>query len=107
MQPRNPRQAGQGDVRVEGQGVPDHLDPEQHLLEVAWDGGLFHRIGQLAAFDPEAHSAAGIVAGGEVHAGADQLGDVEAGVHRPDDLGMIVKHRMIRELPPTGLSSPR
>ena len=107
MQPRNPRQAGQGDVRVEGQGVPDHLDPEQHLLEVAWDGGLFHRIGQLAAFDPEAHSAAGIVAGGEVHAGADQLGDVRSRIYLVDDLGRIVKLRMIRELSPTGLSSER
>ena len=44
------------------------------------------RVGELAVLDPQAAGAARVVAGDGVDAEAHQLGDVEAGLDRADDL---------------------
>ena len=66
---------------MEGQGVPDHLVPEQHLREVASHGDLLYRIGERSSLDPEPHRPPRVVAGDEVDARADQLGDVRPRIY--------------------------
>lgn len=74
-------EGGCHDAAPEDQVVSDHLDPEHHLLEIARDGDLLDRIGHLPLIDPEPHSATGLIAGDEVPAGADQLGDVRRRIY--------------------------
>src|SRR3954452_6781643 len=50
----------------------------EHLDQVAGDGHLAHRIGDLAVLDPEARGAPAVIAGDAVNTGADQVGDVKA-----------------------------
>src|SRR5215510_2481374 len=40
----------------------------EHVEQMARDGDFAHRIGELATLDPEAGSAAAVVAGHQVHA---------------------------------------
>ena len=68
---------GRGNALAEGQVVAHHLDPEQHLLEIAGHGELFHWIGQLVLFYSESDCAPRVIPGDEIHARADQLRDVE------------------------------
>jgi len=74
-------EGGRDDTAPEGQIVADHLDPQQHLLEVARYGDLLHGVGEFAAFDPDSNCPSGVVAGDEVYAGADQLGDVRSRIY--------------------------
>src|SRR5258708_19261446 len=50
----------------------------EYFGEVTGDGDFTHRIGQHAVFDPKTRRAAAIVAGHQVDADADQVGDIEA-----------------------------
>ena len=100
-------EGGGDDAVAEGQVVADQLDVEQDLLEVAGQGDFLYRLGQLTLSDPKADRAPRIVACDEADTRADQLGHVEAGVHRPDDPGRIVKLRMIRGRSQAGLSLER
>ena len=74
-------EGGCGDAAPEGQIIANHLDPGEHFLEVAGDGDLLHRVGQLASFDPNSNCPSGVIAGDEVHAGADQPGDVRQRIY--------------------------
>ena len=72
------------------QVVPDHLDAGEHVAQVAGDGHLLDRVGELAVLDPEPGGAARVVARHQVHAEPDQLRHVEPGWHRGDDrLGRV------------------
>src|ERR1700730_14906416 len=51
---------------------------EEHFFQVPCDGNFFDGIGQLSARDPQAGSAAGIVARDQVGAVAEKFGDVES-----------------------------
>jgi hypothetical protein len=62
--------------------VADLDDAAQHVLEVAGDGDLLHRVGDLAVLDPVAGSAARVVAGHVIHALAEQFGDQQAAAHQ-------------------------
>src|SRR5262245_20807983 len=55
--------------------VADGADAAEHVAQVAGDGDLLHREADLAALDPVAGGAARVVAGDEVDALAEQLGD--------------------------------
>jgi len=91
------------DAVAEGQVVADHLDPEQHLLEVAGHGDLLDWIGQFPFLNPEPDRPSGVIACHKVHAGADHLGDVKAPIHRLDDVGRIVWPRLkARAVAPRG-----
>ena len=50
----------------------------EHVEQVASDRHFAHRVGKLAILDPETGRAAAIVAGDQIDARADQVGDVEA-----------------------------
>src|SRR5690242_8925285 len=58
----------------------------EYLEEVAGDGHLAHRIGDLAVLDPEARRAATVIAGDAVDAGTDQVGDIKALLDVADQL---------------------
>jgi hypothetical protein len=45
-------EGGSHDAVAEGEVIADHLDPQQHLFEVARDGDLLDRIGELTWFTP-------------------------------------------------------
>src|SRR3954471_2249827 len=53
----------------------DRADALEHVSQITGDGDLLHRIADLAAFDPVAGGAARVVAGDEVDAVAEELGD--------------------------------
>ena len=60
----------------------------EHVEQVAGDGDLGDRRGELAILDDEAGGAAAIIAGHRIDALADQLGDVEAALRcRPISCG--------------------
>ena len=48
------------------QVVADALHRVEHVEEIARDGDLLHRVGQLAVLDPEARGAARVVPGDPV-----------------------------------------
>src|SRR3546814_2969171 len=50
----------------------------EHLFQVAGDGDLGDRLGQLAVTDQEAGGTAAVIAGDAVDAHADQFGDIDA-----------------------------
>src|ERR1700757_1756747 len=50
----------------------------EHLRQIAGDGDLGNRIGDLAVFDPESGGAPAVVAGDVVDPEADELGAIEA-----------------------------
>src|ERR1039458_3624012 len=52
-------------------------DVEEDFLQVSRHGDLFNRISKLSARDPQAGGAAGIIAGYQVRAVAEELCDVE------------------------------
>src|SRR5262249_47652431 len=56
----------------------DRSDAAIHVLEIARHGDLLDRKGDLAVLDPVTGRAARIVAGDEVYAVAERLGDEEA-----------------------------
>src|SRR5580765_6147853 len=64
----------------------------EDVAQVAGDGDLLHRVADLAAFHPVAGGAARIVAGDEVDAVAEQLGDQQPGAH-------LAQHAAEIELP--------
>src|SRR5882724_9549388 len=49
-----------------------------HVLEIARDSDLAHRICKFAVLDPETGRAARIIAGDAVHPHTDQLGHIDA-----------------------------
>src|ERR1700748_2972323 len=51
---------------------------QEHVLEVAGDGDLRHRISDLPVLDPVAGGAAAVIAGDAIDSHADQLGHIEA-----------------------------
>src|ERR1039458_8716839 len=79
-------EGGRGGGGTEDEVVADGGDVLVHVFQVAGDGDLFDRVGELAVLDPEAGGALGVVAGDEVDAEAHGLGDVEAVLHIADDL---------------------
>src|ERR1700761_5764030 len=58
----------------------------EHVLQVAGDRHLADGVGELALFDPEARSAAAVIAGHAVEAHAHHLGDIETGLDLTDQL---------------------
>src|SRR5262249_11039309 len=54
---------GGGGLVPESEVAPDHLDVPVHVAQVAGDGDLLDRIGELASLDPVSHRAPGVVAG--------------------------------------------
>src|SRR5262245_62499942 len=79
-----------GQAAAEPQVVADHLDSAQHVAEIAGDGDLFDREGQLAVFYPPAGSAAREIAGDRVEAEADHLGHVKTVFNRSDNLIRLI-----------------
>src|SRR5262249_1736864 len=75
-----------------------HLDVLHHLPEVAGDGDLLHGIREFAAFDPESHGAARVIAGREVDAEPYELRDVESPVNGPHDLLRCPRSRLEIEI---------
>ena len=68
-------------ARASPQDIVTHrLDALEHFLEIARDGDLLHRIGDLAALHPEAGGTARVVAGDLIDAHAEQLGHQQAAV---------------------------
>src|SRR3990170_8683673 len=68
------------------QVVSHHGNSLEHLAEVARNRHLFHRVGQLAALNPEARRPEGDVPGNHVHAESHEFGHVEPTWHGADDL---------------------
>src|SRR5215472_1697478 len=50
----------------------------EHLQQMTGDRHLTHRVGQLTVLDPKPGGAATVVAGHDIGAHADQIGDVQA-----------------------------
>src|SRR5262245_26606480 len=61
----------------------------EHVAQVAGDGDLLHRVPDLSALHPVARRAARVVAGDEVYAEADQLGDKQPPAHLADQAGEV------------------
>ena len=72
------RSVGEAIGAAELQVVADFGDVEQHVFQVAGDRDLFDRKGQFAVLDPQAAGAAREIAGDQVHAEAEKLGDEQA-----------------------------
>src|SRR5262245_7544682 len=76
---RHPIHAQRGCIgAVTEHEIPRRREVQIHVLEIARDGHLAHRIGDLAILDSEARRPARVITGDAVHSTADQLGDVEA-----------------------------
>jgi len=59
----------------------DGGDGAEHVAQIACDGDFLDRVADLTAFDPEAGCATRVIAGDEVDARADQLGDVKPRIY--------------------------
>src|SRR3546814_1514228 len=70
-------------VEAQGRGVHGAAEDEvgrrrqreEHVLQIAGDGDLADRIGDLAVLDPESGGATAVVAGQQVRSRADHLRD--------------------------------
>src|SRR5262249_52170595 len=81
------KQDGGGRVGAAKPGArADELQILQHLNEIAGDGYLGNREGQLAVADPEARRSPRVIAGDDIDSEAHQFGDVEAVGNRLEDL---------------------
>src|SRR5215204_7035776 len=58
----------------------------EHVVQVPGYSDFAHRITAFALLDPKAGSAAAVVAGNDIGAGADQVGDIEALIDIRDQL---------------------
>src|SRR6185312_17075261 len=79
-------ECGRGGGAAKEKIAANRGDVAIHVLEIAGDGDLLHRIGQLAVLDPQASRALGVVASDQIHAEAHRLSDVEPAAHAADDL---------------------
>src|SRR5688572_32726826 len=64
----------------------NRFDVHEHPFQISGYRNLFHGISQLAIFDPEPAGTARIITGYHVNAEPDQLRDVEAVLHTPDNV---------------------
>src|SRR5438105_3852999 len=79
-------QCRRGRRAAELQVAAHRVHVAQHLLEVAGDRHLVDGVNEPAPLDPLPGRALRVVAGDEVHAEADEVGDVEAALDRRHDL---------------------
>src|SRR5271165_4560500 len=77
---------GAGDGAAEFEVAGDFGNVQEHVFQVSGDGDFFDGIGQLAAGNPKAGGAAGVVPGDQVHPHAHEFGYVEAVFHLGDQL---------------------
>src|SRR5579872_618798 len=78
-------QSGRVDSGLEGKVARKAQMPE-HVLEIAGDGDLAHRISELAFFDPEAGGTPAVIAGDAIDAHPHEFGHIKAGLDIGDEL---------------------
>ena len=80
------RRVGQATEPRNSRSLPISEMLSQHLLQVAGDGDLLDRIGELAVGRSKSAGAAREIAGHQVDSEAEKLGDVKAIFDLGDDL---------------------